>query len=106
MLVASVCQKIGAARLVATCSAKTSLVGASQVSRIPPLVETVRLMNGTGLTMTANELVALNGGAPPSVTIVVKRLLVPACATPGVQVMMPLVLMTGRFVPTTVLDKV
>ena len=53
------------------------------------------LMPGTGFTMTENELVALKGGTPLSVTIVVMTLLVPAWDTSGVQVMMPLAEMAG-----------
>jgi len=61
-------------------------------------------MSGNGFTITANEFVALNGGTPWSVTIVVMVLLVPDCDKSGVHVMIPLVgLITGAFVPSTVL---
>ena len=62
------------------------------------------LSTGTGFTITANELVALNGGTPLSVTTVVMTLLVPACDTFGVHVMTPVFgLIAGTFVPVTVL---
>src|SRR5664280_1340272 len=61
-------------------------------------------MSGSGFTITANTFVALNGGTPLSVTIVVRVLLVPDCARSGVQMITPLVgLITGLFVPVTVL---
>src|SRR5664280_1539490 len=94
-------------RLSVNCTWKRSLVGAYHVSRKPPLVWMTLPMSGSGFTTTANVLVALNGGTPLSVTIVVRVLLVPACDTSGVQVITPLVgLITGLFVPLTVLVKV
>ena len=63
-------------------------------------------MPGTGFTMTVKEFVALNGGTPLSLTTVVIRLLVPACVTSGVHVMIPVGLMTGTFAPVTVLVNV
>src|SRR3954470_22820023 len=41
------------------------------------------------VTVTANELVALSGRLPLSVTVVTKRFVVDASADPVVQVMMP-----------------
>src|SRR5665213_1878891 len=58
---------------------------------------------GTGFTITVKVFVALNGGAPSSVTTVVRMLVVPACAKVGVQVMMPVF---GSMVgPVNVLDR-
>ena len=55
--------------------------------------------------MTENELVALKGGAPLSVTIVVMTLLEPAWDTSGVQVIIPVTAsMAGTFAPVTVLE--
>ena len=44
----------------------------------------------TSLTVTVKVLVALNGGEPLSVTMVVNVLVLGPCASPGVQVMTPL----------------
>src|ERR1017187_4782789 len=62
------------------------------------------LNTSTGLTTTPKLFVALNAGNPPAVTTVVNTLLVPACAASGVHVITPFVgLITGGFVPLTVL---
>ena len=64
-------------------------------------------MLGNAFTMTANTFVSLNAGTPPAVTTVVSTLLVPACEMSGVHMITPFVaLITGRFVPVTVLLKV
>src|ERR1019366_8504062 len=103
MMLLKLCQLIGD-RLSVNCTSKMSLVGAYHVSRKPPLVWMTLPMSGSGLTTTANAFVALKGGTPPAVTTVVSTLLVPDCAKSGVHVITPVfVLITGWFVPPTVL---
>src|SRR5665213_2873259 len=102
--------QLAGARLPVHCTWNKSLLGANHVSRnpnLPAMFVPVRLlivklpMDGTGFTITAKLFVALKGGTPLSVTLVV-----PACASVGVQVITPVfVLMVGTFVPVTVLDK-
>src|SRR5665213_1102940 len=107
--------QLAGARLPVHCTWNKSLLGANHVSRnpnLPAMFVPVRLlivklpMDGTGFTITAKLFVALKGGTPLSVTMVVMTLVVPACASVGVQVITPVfVLMVGTFVPVTVLDK-
>ena len=47
------------------------------------------------MTITVKLLVALNGGTPLSVTMVVIRLVLGPCASVGVQVITPLVSMVA-----------
>src|SRR5665213_221796 len=104
MMLLKLCQLIGA-RLSVNCTWKISLVGAYHVSRKPPLVAITLPRAGNGLTITEKEFVALKLGVPLSLTMVVRVLLVPDCASVGVQVMTPLVLIVGRFVPAALLAK-
>src|SRR5665213_76704 len=108
MMLLMICQLMGT-RVAVHCTWNRSFVGAYHSSKnpsLPPmLVNVTLLMAGNGLTTTANALVALKLGVPLSVTMVVRVLLVPDCAKSGVQVMTPLVLIVGRFVPAALLAK-
>ena len=99
-------QTTGGARLVDQRTWNVSLVGADQDNTTLVAVTVMLVMDGSGATKTVKLFVALKGGTPLSVTTVVITFVVPACASTGVHVMTPVfVLITGTFVPVTVLDK-
>src|ERR1039457_869247 len=77
-----------------------SFVGAVHLKVTPLVLATMLLKAGTAfvVTKTAKVLVTLFAGTPLSVTLVVMKLVIPFCASVGVQVMMPVGLMVTRLV--------
>src|ERR1017187_9786664 len=84
-------QMMTGVRLVVHSTSNWSLVGADHRKVTLVVVTAVLVMAGNGATKTVNVLLAVKGGTPPSLAIVVNRAALPA-GIAFVQVMTPLLL--------------
>ena len=86
-------QTITGVKFVVHSTWNESFVGADQriVTLVP--VETMLLNVGGGRTKTVNAFVAVTGGRPLSITVVINLNAEPASPAPGVQVTIPLLSM-------------